>query len=79
MAKLKLEVGHTYYRLTFADRDRTMPGVEPLVYLGDADPTDGEVPHIFQDTVSYVLFGSRFDLAHDRDDIVIATLYHPPR
>jgi hypothetical protein len=71
MAKLELEVGHTYYRVTFADRDMTMPGVEPLVYLGDADPTDGVVPHIFQDTVSYVLHGSRLNLAQDHDDILI--------
>ena len=71
MATLSLQVGHTYYQLTFADRDMTMPGVEPLVYLGDADPTDGEVPHIFQDTVSYVRFGSRLNLSQDHDEITI--------
>jgi hypothetical protein len=27
-------LGRTYFRLTFADRDFTMPGVEPLVYVG---------------------------------------------
>jgi hypothetical protein len=66
-----LQVGHTYYQLTFADSDKTMPGVEPLVYLGDADQSDGEVPHIFQDTVSYVRFGSRLKLAQDHDEITI--------
>lgn len=67
----KLEVGHTYFRLTFADRDLTMPGIEPLVYLGDADPSDGEVPHIFQDTVSYSRFGSRLLMSQDHDEVLI--------
>jgi len=66
-----LEVGRTYFRLTFADRDQTMPGIEPLVYLGDADPEDGEVPHIFQDTVSYSRFGSRLNMTHDHDEVLI--------
>jgi hypothetical protein len=67
----RLEVGCTYYRLTFADRDLTMPGVEPLVYLGDADPENGEVPHIFQDTVSYSRFGSRLELSQDHDEVLV--------
>ena len=65
-----LEIGHTYFRLTFADRDLTMPGIEPLVYLGDADPEGDEIPHIFQDTVSYSRFGSRLNMAHDHEDIL---------
>ncbi len=69
--KLDLELGHTYYRLTYADSEMTMPGVEPLVYLGDADPTGGEVPHIFQDTVSYVRFGSRLALSQNHEDILV--------
>jgi hypothetical protein len=48
--------GHTYYRLTFADRDMTMPGVEPLVYIGRHD-SDGEMLHAFQDTMSYTWVG----------------------
>jgi hypothetical protein len=71
MSKLELKVGHTYYLLTFADRDKTMPGVEPLVYLGDADPSEGVVPHVFQDTVSYVRFGSRLDMKQDHDEVTI--------
>jgi len=67
----RLEVGHTYYRLTFADRDLTMPGVQPLVYLGDADPQDGQIPHIFQDTVSYVRFGSRLEMGRDHDEVFV--------
>lgn len=65
-----LEIGRTYFRLTFADRDLTMPGVEPLVYLGDADSEDDEIPHIFQDTVSYSRFGSRLSMAHDHDEVL---------
>jgi hypothetical protein len=71
MTKPVLEVGRTYFRLTYADRDMTMPGVEPLVYVGDADPSDDEVPHIFQDTVSYVRFGSRLNLTQDHDEICV--------
>ena len=76
MSTLELKVGHTYYRLTFADSDMTMPGVEPLVYLGDADPSEGVVPHIFQDTVSYVRFGSRLDMKGDHDEV--AVYFMPP-
>jgi len=69
--KLELKVGHTYFRLTYADRDMTMPGVEPLVYIGDAEADDGAGPHVFQDTVSYVRFGSRLDLTHDHDEMLV--------
>jgi len=69
--KLELEVGHTYFRLTYADRDKTMPGVEPLVYIGDADAEDGAGPHVFQDTVSYTRFGSRLELAQDHDEMLV--------
>jgi hypothetical protein len=48
--------GRTYYRLTFADRDMTMPGVEPLVYIGRHD-SEGEMLHTFQDTISYTWVG----------------------
>ena len=47
-----------------------MPGVEPMVYLGDADPEDGEVPHIFQDTVSYSRFGSRLSMTQDHEEVL---------
>lgn len=55
-----LEVGQTYYKLTFADKGMTMPSVKPLVYIGqnlfEAD-TD-LVMFYFQDTVSYIVHGS---------------------
>jgi hypothetical protein len=69
--ELKLEVGRTYFRLTFADSGMTMPGAEPLVYLGDTDPSDGAISHIFQDTVSYVRFGSRLAFSQDQEDMLI--------
>jgi uncharacterized alpha/beta hydrolase family protein len=31
---MKLEKGKTYYMLTYADPDKTMPDIEPLVFLG---------------------------------------------
>ena len=58
--------GRTYYQLTFADRDLTMPGVQPLVYLGK-----GGADFVFQDTVSYVRFGSRLELNADHDEIAV--------
>ena len=48
--------GCTYYRLTFADPDMTMPGLEPLVYIGKHD-SDGSMLHTFQDTISYTWVG----------------------
>ncbi len=49
-----LTQGKTYYWLTFADPDMTMPGVEPLIYIGHGEK-DGLF--CFQDTVSFVRFG----------------------
>ena len=66
----ELVVGRTYFRLTFADRDFTMPGVEPLVYVGEF-AEDGRRLLAFQDTVSYVRFGSRFEMSEPNDEIVL--------
>ena len=66
----ELVVGRTYFRLTFADRDFTMPGVEPLVYVGEITE-NGRRLLAFQDTESYVRFGSRFEMSEANDDIVI--------
>jgi hypothetical protein len=50
--------GKTYYRLTFADPDLTLPGVEPLVFVGLVQTDDDEdETYCFQDTVSFVRFG----------------------
>jgi len=56
MNNAALVPGHTYYRLTFADPEMTMPGVEPLVYIGRHD-AEGEMLHTFQDTISYTWVG----------------------
>ena len=66
----ELVVGRTYYRLTFADRDFTMPGVEPLVYVGEV-AEDGRRLLAFQDTVSYVRYGSRFEMTEPNTEIVL--------
>jgi hypothetical protein len=51
---------------------QTMPNVQPMVYLGDVDLEVGGPTHAFQDTISYVLYGSRLDPgAADRDDLLI--------
>ena len=47
-----LIVGRTYFRLTFADRDLTMPGVEPLIFLGEVMDDGGTRGFAFQDTAS---------------------------
>ena len=71
MEDKELTVGCTYYRLTFADRDLTMPGVEPLVYLGEASLENGRSMLAFQDTVSYVHFGSALGQPEQNDEIVV--------
>jgi hypothetical protein len=48
--------GGTYYRITFADPALTIPGLEPLVYIGLHD-SDGAMLHTFQDTISYTWVG----------------------
>lgn len=63
-----LKQSAAYYRLTFADADLTIPGVQPMIYVGinifpDDDPTS--VVHYFQDTVSHSWRGPVTDAAHD--------------
>jgi hypothetical protein len=56
-----LEIGTTYFRITYADVARTMPGLEPLVYVGvdlfGPQPNGAAPKHYFQDTVSVMRFG----------------------
>lgn len=55
-----LEVGVTYFRITYADVAQTMPDIEPLVYVGlniFGTPSDGVAKYYFQDAVSVVEFG----------------------
>ena len=55
---MELEYGQTYYQVTYADRDFIMPGLTPMVYVGE-NILDGDVSgiHYFQDTVSVMKYG----------------------
>jgi len=66
-----LAIGRTYFRLTFADRDLTMPGVEPLVYLGEVTDDGGTHGFVFQDTASFVQYGSGLEGDEQHEDIVL--------
>jgi hypothetical protein len=66
-----LAIGRTYFRLTFADADLTMPGVEPLVFLGQAADDSGAQGFVFQDTVSYVRYGSGLEGDEQHEDIAL--------
>lgn len=66
-----LVIGRTYFRLMFADRDLTMPRVEPLVYLGEVADDGGTHGFAFQDTTSYVLHGSGLEGDEQHEEIVL--------
>lgn len=66
-----LVAGRTYFRLTFADADLTMPGVQPLVFLGEAADDSGDRGFVFQDTVSYVRFGSGLEGDEQHEEICL--------
>jgi len=66
-----LVAGRTYYRITFADADLTMPGVEPLVFLGEAADDSGDRGFVLQDTVSYVRFGSGLEGDEQHEEICL--------
>jgi len=71
MKASSLVIGRTYFRLTFADRDLTMPGVEPMVFLGEVTDEGGLHGFVFQDTVSFVLHGSGLEGDEQHEDIVL--------
>lgn len=74
MASIALVVGNTYYRVTYADRDLTMPSIQPMVYIGEGGEV-GEAIHAFQGTVSYIRYGSRLSPGStDRDDLDVYLL-----
>jgi hypothetical protein len=61
MTPAQLQVGRAYYRITYADNDLTVPGLEPMIYVGtniypDDDPK--QLTYYFQDTVSYSISGN---------------------
>ena len=68
MTPTDLKVSTAYYRLTFADTNLTIPGVEPMIYIGknvfpDDDPTS--TVYYFQDTISHSWRGPVTDAAYD--------------
>lgn len=71
-----LVAGRTYFRLTYADRDLTMPAVEPLVFLGEVTEEGGSNGFVFQDTASYVQYGSGLEGDEQHEDI--ALYFMPP-
>jgi len=81
MAPENLTVGTPYYRVTYADATRTIPGVQPMIYVGvnifsDDDP-DTAV-YYFQDTVSYALMGSIASAEHETEhsDVEVQVFPH---
>jgi hypothetical protein len=56
-----LVIGQTYYLVTFADPQQTVPGIEPRVFIGVdvfGSQPDGAAPeYYFQDTPSFGMFG----------------------
>lgn len=67
-----LEIGVTYYQITYADVAQTMPGVEPMVYAGMNlfdPPSDGSTRYYFQDTVSVVRFGLGTDFGEEMQPV----------
>ena len=64
-----LIIGKTYFRLTYADRDLTMPGIEPLVYLGEVTDDGGTPGFVFQDTASFVQHGSGLEGDEQHEEI----------
>jgi hypothetical protein len=66
-----LVISRTYFRLTFADRDLTMPGVEPVVFLGEVTDDSGTHGFVFQDTASYIQHGSGLEGDEQHEDIAL--------
>jgi hypothetical protein len=71
MKASSLVIGRTYFRLTFADRDLTMPGVEPLIFLGEVMEEGGSNGFVFQDTSSFVQYGSGLEGDEQHEDIAM--------
>ncbi len=61
MDSTELEIGEYYYLLTYADKDWTVPGLQPVIYVGtnvlEEDFGSGNETYYFQDSVSFGRFG----------------------
>jgi hypothetical protein len=71
MKASELVIGRTYFSLTFADFDLTIPGVQPLIFLGEVQEEGGAQGFVFQDTASYVTHGSGLEGDEQHEDIVL--------
>jgi len=60
MLPQELAIGRAYFRVTYADPSLTIPGVEPMIFIGvDVLHADSPGPvYAFQDTASFSRFGS---------------------
>ena len=63
--------GRTYFRLTFADRDLTMPGIEPPDLRRASTALAGTRGFAFQDTASFVQHGSGLEGEEQDEEIVL--------
>jgi hypothetical protein len=75
-----LRVGCAYYRVTYSDSELTVPGVQPMIYVGsnifpDDDPAS--VTYYFQDTISHSWLGPVTDTARDSSHPEIDTAVFP--
>jgi len=61
MSPHELAVGRAYFRITYADPGLTIPGVEPLIFIGvnvlAADRGSPGPVYTFQDAASFSRFG----------------------
>jgi hypothetical protein len=77
MSPRDLSVGHAYYQVTYADNELTVPGVDPMIYVGlnifpDDDPASKT--YYFQDPVSHSWKGPVTDPTHNTKHPEIETL-----
>jgi hypothetical protein len=79
MSPAKLKMRFAYYRLTFADLNRTIPGVQPLIYVGSTFPGDDpdNRTYYFQHTTSPSWRGPVTDAAHSSKHSEIETAVFP--
>ena len=80
MSPQDLKAGCAYYQVTYADNGLTIPGVEPMIYLGlnifpEDDPAS--TTYYFQDPVSHSWRGPVTDAAHAAKHPEIETLVFP--
>jgi hypothetical protein len=80
MSPANLQEGTAYYRLTFADANRTIPGVQPMIYVGaNIFPDDDSTVQIyyFQDTISHLWRGAVTSATHDTKHPEIEAVVFP--